>query len=75
MSFFSMNDPVKNWHWNSDLFQVRHTLFEQALNLSLILYLKLDIQGGPDSIRQFLIINNQSIQQHTGKLESTFCCR
>jgi hypothetical protein len=33
------------------------------------------IQGGPDSIRQFLIINNQSIQQPTGKLESTFCCR
>jgi hypothetical protein len=33
------------------------------------------IQGGPDSIRQFLIINNQSIQQHTGKWESTFCCR
>jgi hypothetical protein len=27
------------------------------------------------SIRQFLIINNQSIQQHTGKWESTFCCR
>jgi hypothetical protein len=26
-------------------------------------------------IRQFLIINNQSIQQHTGKWESTFCCR
>jgi hypothetical protein len=25
------------------------------------------LQGGPDSIRQFLIINNQSIQQHTGK--------
>jgi hypothetical protein len=34
-----------------------------------------EIQGGPDSIRQFLIINNQSIQQHTGKWESTFCCR
>jgi hypothetical protein len=33
------------------------------------------VQGGPDSIRQFLIINNQSIQQHTGKWESTFCCR
>jgi hypothetical protein len=33
------------------------------------------LQGGPDSIRQFLIINNQSIQQHTGKWESTFCCR
>jgi hypothetical protein len=34
------------------------------------------VQDGPDSIRQFLIIsNNQSIQQHTGKLESTFCCR
>jgi hypothetical protein len=33
------------------------------------------IQGGPDSIRQFLIINNQSIQQHTGKWESAFCCR
>jgi hypothetical protein len=26
------------------------------------------LQGGPDSIRQFLIINNQSIQQHTGKM-------
>jgi hypothetical protein len=33
------------------------------------------VQGGPDSIRQFLIINNQSIQQHTGKWQSTFCCR
>jgi hypothetical protein len=33
------------------------------------------LQGGPDHIRQFLIINNQSIQQHTGKWESTFCCR
>jgi hypothetical protein len=33
------------------------------------------IQGGPDSIRQFLIINNQSIQQHKGKWESTFYCR
>jgi hypothetical protein len=33
------------------------------------------LQGGPDSIRQFLIINNQSIQQQTGKWESTFCCR
>jgi hypothetical protein len=33
------------------------------------------LQGGPDSIRQFLIINNQSIQQHTGKWESIFCCR
>jgi hypothetical protein len=33
------------------------------------------LQGGPDSIRQFLIINNQSIQEHTGKWESTFCCR
>jgi hypothetical protein len=33
------------------------------------------LQGGPDSIRQFLIINNQSIQQHTGKWEITFCCR
>jgi hypothetical protein len=33
------------------------------------------IQGGPDSIRQFLIINNQSIQHHPGKWESTFCCR
>jgi hypothetical protein len=30
------------------------------------------IQDGPDSIRQFLIINNQSIQQHMGKWESTF---
>jgi hypothetical protein len=35
----------------------------------------INIQGGPDSIRKFLIINNQSIQQHTGKWESTFCCR
>jgi hypothetical protein len=34
-----------------------------------------NIQGGPDSIRQFSIIDNQSIQQHTGKWESTFCCR
>jgi hypothetical protein len=34
-----------------------------------------NVQGGPDSIRQFLIVNNQSIQQHTGKWESTFCCR
>jgi hypothetical protein len=34
-----------------------------------------ELQGGPDSIRQFLIINNQSVQQHTGKWESTFCCR
>jgi hypothetical protein len=33
-----------------------------------------NVQGGPDSIRQFFIINNQSIQQHTGKWESTFCC-
>jgi hypothetical protein len=33
------------------------------------------IQGVPDSIRQFLIIYNQSIQQHMGKWESTFCCR
>jgi hypothetical protein len=33
------------------------------------------LQGGPDSIRQVLIINNQSIQQHTGKWGSTFCCR
>jgi hypothetical protein len=33
------------------------------------------LQGGPDSIRQFLIINNRSIQQHTGKWKSTFCCR
>jgi hypothetical protein len=32
------------------------------------------VQGGPDSIRQFFIVNNQSIQQHTGKWESTFCC-
>jgi hypothetical protein len=35
-------------------------------------------QGGPDSIRQFLIINNKSIQQHTGqqKVLSHFpvCC-
>jgi hypothetical protein len=30
------------------------------------------IQGGPDSISQFLIITNQSIQQHTGKWKSTF---
>jgi hypothetical protein len=33
------------------------------------------LHGGPASIRQFLIINNQSIQQHTGKWESIFCCR
>jgi hypothetical protein len=33
------------------------------------------LQGGPDSNRQFLIITNQSIQQRTGKWESTFCCR
>jgi hypothetical protein len=26
------------------------------------------LQGEPDSIRQFLIINKQSIQQHTGKM-------
>jgi hypothetical protein len=39
------------------------------------IYVTLDIQGGPDSIRQFLVINNQSIQQHTGKWKSTFCCR
>jgi hypothetical protein len=31
------------------------------------------IQGGPDSVRQYVIINNQSIQHHTGKWESTFC--
>jgi hypothetical protein len=35
----------------------------------------LALQGGPDSVRQFLIINNQSMQRHTGKWESTFCCR
>jgi hypothetical protein len=34
-----------------------------------------EIQGGPDSIRQFLIINNQSNPQHPVKWESTFCCR
>jgi hypothetical protein len=43
-------------------------LSTRRMNVSFI------IQGVPDSIRQFSIINNQSIQQHTGKWESTFCC-
>jgi hypothetical protein len=30
-----------------------------------------NIQGEPDSIRQYLIINNQSIQQHTGKWDGS----
>jgi hypothetical protein len=56
-----------------NLSQMCNNLIKIAYSIKL--YKHPIIQGGPDSIRQFLIINNQSIEQHTGKWESTFCCR
>jgi hypothetical protein len=38
-----------------------------AFCLSTLSLVPFILQGLPDSIRQFLTINNQSIQQHTGK--------
>jgi hypothetical protein len=76
---------LKGWHMLCRRLNAISELFSQTLtnvrSISPYRLQKFDlfqytgyIQGGPDSIRQFLIINNQSIQQHTAKWESTFCC-
>jgi hypothetical protein len=50
-------------HWSEGPIWLVSSIF----NIFIPWFIPSNLQGGPDSIRQFLIINNQSIQQHTGK--------